>query len=252
MLQSAHILRFRSCHDVSLGGLAPVTALLGRNGAGKSNILRALDWAARHASAGPTPDVLFDDEGWNDGVRVEFQFTLEETQYRYAIARDFKWKPQPEFTWHEDLEILGSRARKSLLKRNGAIVEARSLAKAPLRIGSNTPALSAVLSLFSDVPESEPFSIVRGYLGRVRYYPLDEPERVPLPDRYGFIKEDDYKKWRAEVGTFTGSTPEAIRLVTLRDGQTVARQLTSDELSVARAFIVDEGQLSDFIESVEN
>ena len=395
MLRSARIRRFRSCGDVTLADLAPVTALLGRNGAGKSNILRALDWAARHASGGSTPDALFDDEGWSDGVSVELQFTIETTDYRYTIARDLKWKPQPEFTWHEDLESLGGRgrAKKLLLRRKGAMVDARGLAKAPLSIALNTPALGALLSLFPDAPESEPFSLVRGYLGHFRYYPLDEPERVALSDRFGFIKDDDYKKWRAEAGAAVGGAlsvpmrmlqlsieapdvlaevkhllgkngldvvaditidkhdettfgfgvpvysmsfrpssflegtsstisyadlsrgtrrlvrlllglvadgssvmlieqpedaihpgllskvidllkeysdkrniivashspivmnalpPEAIRLVTLSEGQTVARQLTPTERDVARDFIEDEGQLSDFIESVEN
>ena len=41
MLTSVHIKNFRSCKDVTVEGLEHVAGLVGRNGAGKTTILRA-------------------------------------------------------------------------------------------------------------------------------------------------------------------------------------------------------------------
>ena len=51
-VQRVEIRNFRSCHSVVLDDLGPVTVLVGRNAVGKSNVLRAVQWAAETARAG--------------------------------------------------------------------------------------------------------------------------------------------------------------------------------------------------------
>jgi len=50
VLKSVHIKNFRSCKDVTLEGLGHLSALVGRNGAGKTTILRAIEWKSSSSS----------------------------------------------------------------------------------------------------------------------------------------------------------------------------------------------------------
>jgi hypothetical protein len=45
--------------------------------------------------------------------------------------------------------------------------------------------------------------------------------------------------------------PKAIRLVTMEDGATKVRALTSEELHAAGRFMEEDGSFSDFIDTVE-
>ena len=49
MLTSVHIKNFRSCKDVKIENMGLMLGLVGRNGAGKTTILRAIEWAASTA-----------------------------------------------------------------------------------------------------------------------------------------------------------------------------------------------------------
>ncbi len=62
MLTRVEISKFRSCEDLVLDNLGPMTVLVGRNGAGKTNILRGIEWAARTATLND-PGALLDSAG---------------------------------------------------------------------------------------------------------------------------------------------------------------------------------------------
>ena len=47
MIKRIKIVNFRSCKEVVLDNLGPMTVLIGRNGTGKTNVLKAIDWAAK-------------------------------------------------------------------------------------------------------------------------------------------------------------------------------------------------------------
>lgn len=92
MLKSVHIKNFRSCKDVKLEGLGFIAALVGRNGAGKTTILRAIEWMARTA--------LLND-GFSSALaavdaanpfaepHIEVELTSGEFVYRYWVDRCF-------------------------------------------------------------------------------------------------------------------------------------------------------------------
>jgi AAA15 family ATPase/GTPase len=48
MFKRIHIKKFLSCQEVVIDNMEGMTALIGRNGSGKTNILKAIWWVANH------------------------------------------------------------------------------------------------------------------------------------------------------------------------------------------------------------
>ena len=95
MLDRIEISGFRTCDAVTLDGLGKVTALIGRNSAGKSNVLQAIQAMARLATAsGPEASVWSDvpsiikgqrDDGRGLSFRADVTFGAH--RYRYSVRR---------------------------------------------------------------------------------------------------------------------------------------------------------------------
>ncbi len=80
MLKRVEIKDFRSCHDVVLDGLGPMTVLVGRNAVGKTNILRAMHWIAYTATSGKVPQPP------NQSADVTLEAAIDGTTYRYVLG----------------------------------------------------------------------------------------------------------------------------------------------------------------------
>lgn len=85
MLTSVHIKNFRSCKDVRLDNLGHMVALVGRNGAGKTTILKALERVAEMALGADELAQSLDTD-LDQGPNFEIEFTARECAYRYAIG----------------------------------------------------------------------------------------------------------------------------------------------------------------------
>ena len=210
MLTSVHIKNFRSCKDVKLEGLGHMAALVGRNGAGKTTILRAIEWMARTAlltegfsTAFSEADVaeLFADP------QLEVELTSGEYEYRYRIGRSFG-----------EVDLLGrSKGARDeevlLVHRLGsdgwAVLMAREQHTVSLAGREQTielqPSAAMMPALASLLPEDD---LLQGHLRRVaevlrgvRYYlghgMIDPADPVWL----GFtspIPKTLYERWVAE------------------------------------------------------
>ena len=86
MLQSIRILNFRSCVDCKVDFNESVSALVGRNGVGKTNILRAIEWLARTAATVEAPklDFFLHEEG---EVRFSANAPITTTSCLFVPAR---------------------------------------------------------------------------------------------------------------------------------------------------------------------
>lgn len=93
MLLSVNIRKFRSCNSVELNDMHELLALIGRNGVGKTNILKAIEWAAGIESlpSGIGPDIGSPIRG-----DIVLRMTLGNQIFRYAVAVDFDMEKESE------------------------------------------------------------------------------------------------------------------------------------------------------------
>ena len=114
MLKRVHIKNFRSCKDVRLEGLGYLSALVGRNGAGKTTILRAIEWMARSALLTEWFSAAFSEVDFAEALpdpQSEVELTSGQFEYRYCIGRSF-WEEN-----RQDWETALARDVESLLVR---------------------------------------------------------------------------------------------------------------------------------------
>lgn len=203
MLKRVHIQNFRSCKDVLLEDMGAITALIGRNAAGKTNVLKAIEWLARVAD-GTSRGLSY--HGFSvirETIVVSAEVALKKT-YFYKIQHsiqvdDNKKNVIPHI--QEELFVQERGGSKEMeLKRSGNKVEGPHLSP-DMTIGDGVSCLPAIVSLLSSTHQV--VKLVRPLLrffGHVRYYPLDEPADPSrnAPELIGFIREEAYKKWLAE------------------------------------------------------
>ena len=79
MLKSVKIHNFRLCRGVELTGLGSVVALVGRNGAGKTNILQAISMAANLQGEADVRRLF-------ENIDVGLEFDQDEMGFRYRVT----------------------------------------------------------------------------------------------------------------------------------------------------------------------
>ncbi|HEX3659522.1 MAG TPA: AAA family ATPase [Pirellulales bacterium] len=190
MLTRVEIKKFKSCENLVLDGLGNITALVGRNGAGKTNILQAIDWTARASTqAGP-----IDTEPSLELNSTAIYLTLPEGRFVYRIEASIaqaddaaQWRIQESLDWVHpsgEVETAFRRSDESVVIGSSQTVQ----------IGATVPTMTALLAILpADSPGLTRIRPVYAFLRAVRYFPLDEPVKVSEP---GAVSEAEYKKWR--------------------------------------------------------
>lgn len=220
MLKRAEIKNVLSCEGVILEDVPHITALVGRNSAGKSNIMRAIEWAARTAvSTKPVELTGPMIEHGRPNAIVTLDFVSGDTTYRYQINLQ-----QPTFAnsndghlqivnpvIEESLEFAGGSRWYPVFRRHGENLKmSRS---ADIQIGALTPSLPALGSLLpQDDPTLKKIQPAISFLRRIHYYPLDEPNVVE--NSWLFVDHKDYAQWVAEnEQTLDPSSSVIMRLI---------------------------------------
>jgi hypothetical protein len=132
MIQRVEIKNFRSCVDVSLDGLGPVVVLAGRNGVGKSNILKAISWAAASATSATTVDRPSTSFRAGSSAIVTLSVVIGEAIYIYYIeynedhdrAREGGSSYEDTVALNEQVSIIRSgEAEKVAFERQGPSIQ---------------------------------------------------------------------------------------------------------------------------------
>jgi predicted ATPase len=191
MLKRVEIKQFRSCRDVVLDNLGPVTVLAGRNAVGKTNILRAINWVASSATSLELPPSP------SRAGHVSLQATIGQNTYHYTLkARtglDVEGVPTIGLT-EELISEDNNGARLPVFSRQNEEVEL-SPTESHIRIGASGPCMPALVSLLpADSVVVNSFRPFLSFLEGIRYYSLDEHGLVGLSP---IVSQTAYDKWLA-------------------------------------------------------
>jgi predicted ATPase len=173
-----------------------LTALVGRNAAGKSNILRAISWVATTATAARqiSPDAV-----GKQAVAIQIAIGPDIFDYEIDVEFDF-----PTERGSRELQIVESlRVRRDgdnpvhVFDRTGGKVTI--VDGGTIEIPDGMPTMPALVSVLP--PESGTVKQVRPLLEQlrtIRYYPL-----IPQADtqlRYPVIRQTEYRDWLSNRG----------------------------------------------------
>ncbi len=175
MLHRVQIKNFRSCEDTTVENIGQLIALIGRNGAGKSNILQAIAMASVFGSSSGQINMsllvpMFPDKFFG----AELDFEHEGNEYRFNLQFGIA-SNNPRPVYIESLFRLNNGAPQPFISRDGANVRIQDREEI-VKVGDFVPCLPALATLLpaTDPVVSELKTIV-GFLSTVRYYPIDEP-----------------------------------------------------------------------------
>lgn len=216
MLTNVEIKNFKSCTNVRLDGLEDLLVLIGRNGAGKTNILKAIEWACQFAST----DVETDNKrraNANTSGDVGLTFKILDASYRYEVRQkinyiiDEKRDPQAKVSLEEKLYLCEKYKNNVIVHRIDEHMQLFDLeAGLPqtVEVSATVPSLAAMIALF---PEGSYFrriaASVTNFLSAIQYYPLhnfDENLATPL------IMGRDYQKWTNDRNEAPNSITSAL------------------------------------------
>lgn len=191
MLRRVFIKSYRSCEDVTVDGFDELTLLVGRNGVGKSNLLKAIAWCARTATTSSPISLMERVQG-----SVSLEVEIGEHYFTYYLDTGFL-EDGSKRSWgiREKLSIKTGEESVDVFLRDGANIKLHD--SADLVVSPHLPAISAVHSL---VPLHEHMDVIlklRAFLNKVRYYPLVEIENADENYANLFISEEQFAKWQS-------------------------------------------------------
>lgn len=199
MFTSIHIKSFRSCRDVRLEDLQSILVLIGRNGAGKTNVMKAIAWACDFASNPGSDSKISRRTFVPTSGHIQLSFLIEGVRYCYALNRqaDFDKDINLTVSVEEKIYVGGDAESHLILHRNGenVLIDDVDGSKTTIRIAAGMPCLPAIHSL---LPEEHPFketaeNLMR-FMSSVKYYPLHNFEEV---DETAFVPSELYRKWKS-------------------------------------------------------
>lgn len=196
MFKRIHVENFRSIGGITLDNLSPVVALIGKNGAGKTNILKSFEWAARvAATTGVTAEAIWPPRG----LQFDVQIGGEIFRYKGTTARIGDPGASQAIQLQETVLVGPSETELvPLLERNGEGIDVPRLGQ-KIQTAPFTPAiqvLSAVLP--PSEPVAEKLKALSLFLDSVRYYPLDEPADPAAIAGTPYVTEADYNAWATQ------------------------------------------------------
>lgn len=200
MLNSVEIKNFRSCRSSKIEFGTSVSALAGRNGVGKSNILKAIDWVCRSVISSETLRIGLDDYSAQvpEDIEIGMNIKVDECIYHYRILVRLnlsKDRNPSQYEFPGLVESLSVRAKEGeeriIFNRDGESITFVER-KDPIRIPKWTPAPAALKSLMGlDDPQLKHIDRLISFFNGTRYYPFDDTD-----EENDLIPEYTYNEWK--------------------------------------------------------
>ena len=222
MLKKLRIKNFLSCEDVTIDFSDDITALVGRNAAGKTNILKAINKVAGFFSG--KDDLIRELVNNEKESSFELLMEIEERQYFYKLGTKKKTEKELEvtnspslFKITEQLYTISGSSKSIVFNREGKDLSVKReftdqntpaySAASPLVKASYQPevqlkfVLSAhysvshfIHSMFAMSPIVEMVKAIYDLLDKTHYYELIEPEGIDSIAIY----RSSYNEWLEE------------------------------------------------------
>ena len=191
MLKKVHISNFLSCQDTEIE-LDQVTALIGRNAAGKTNVLKAIEWCAQFAVGNVSLDEHFN-FGLEPNFEIEFLIGDDVFKYELKIAGDYR---DHMISIIESLSCFINSDWQVIIKREDDSAAHYDNEVTNIEINNETPMISSLLSLMPKNKINPAINKVYQYLTTIKYYVLDdEYENAEHSGYLGPIDDNSYKQW---------------------------------------------------------
>ena len=195
MLKRLEIRNFRSCYSTTVTFADSVSAIVGKNGVGKTNILKCIEWLAS-SSISPVP-VSVGEAGNTlqnlDEISTRMLLDIDGHSYDYRLGISFPNAKGPKrvASLRDSLAVLEVGDRWSaIFRRDGGAIVASGRPE-PIRTAQLTPSIAALNSLLSESDSvREHLSRISAFFAGVRYYPLQEREGFR-----DFVPEQQYVQW---------------------------------------------------------
>jgi AAA15 family ATPase/GTPase len=205
MLKKVHITNFLSCKDTEIE-LDNVTALIGRNAAGKTNILKAIQWCAQFA-VGSIP--LYEYFTQHDVTNTEcsIEFSIDNQDYKYEI------KIIKKSSGSNPTGMLAQAMNSSVLienllcnkcgswelvaKRNNDRATQCNAVDINLEINPQVPMMASMRSILPEITLNPAINKTFNYLLAIKYYTLeDDKYKSGEYDKLAeFISGSIYNSW---------------------------------------------------------
>jgi len=223
MLDFIEIKNFRSCEDVQFRLGEPVVALLGKNGAGKTNVLHAIQLVVNlcvgeaESASGIHPRHASEPTGFT------LRFTIGTDAFEYRTHRS------AVFAMNEVVEESLLKNNSIVFSRTGEVTKTNIEGfPSEFRIGTQAATLPTLLQILpKDHSVMSVLKPIAEHLRSVHYYALLQgfqehfsgPKRSVLADQWGdstpFIEVAKYEAWKAELAQGRARRSVQMRLLHL-------------------------------------
>ena len=193
MFKRIQIDRFRSCENVVLDDLGSMTALVGRNGVGKTNVLKAIEWLCQGSTL-----TAFGGTDAHEERCVTCEIARGEDVYRYSLRAGLIFRGganSPEWLLEESLShCVNGGEFENVFSRTGESLRYGRTGES-VQVGATVPAMPALQAILpSGASVLRDIGNVTSFLRACRYHSFSES---PQETELGVVFEEDYKTWLA-------------------------------------------------------
>lgn len=192
MLKKIHITDVLSCRDTEIT-FDDVTLLIGRNGAGKTNILKTIQGCAKFATNTLGID-LSTQSVMGTTFKYEAEFLINNTLFSYGIDSD-NMTPEKFWILSEHLSECGNPDKPIVSRHNNTITLHSANEAITLTVDKKASIIPAIQALLP-TEKIDPFiQISYDYLHGIGYYPLDNLNNSESNIMDSFISASAYHTW---------------------------------------------------------
>ena len=207
MLKKVHISNFLSCQDTDIE-LDNITALIGRNAAGKTNVLKAIQWCAQfavgnaslyeHLSQFDTIDTGCDIEFLIDNQTFKYEIKITTKTVGMLAAPPTQPTQKKDSILIENLFFYKNEGWELVAKRNNDIAaHYNNKEEVNVEINPQSPMIVSMLSLLPEKILNPSINKIFNYLSEIKYYTLesDKYETGALSKYSHIVLDNAYEEW---------------------------------------------------------